>query len=95
VILLRFNETDDGGTMSHHMNQQGWEQQQARQSDWHRADWGPPSMPAQAPRYSVSYRKMGWLAGTFHGFMMFMTMGLWTPVYLAARRGRKTVTRVG
>jgi len=65
------------------------------QADWHRADWGPPSMPAQQPRYSVSYRKMGWIAGTFHVGMMVVTMGLWTPVYLAARRGRKTVTRVG
>ena len=51
--------------------------------------------PVQQPRYSVSYRKMGWIAGTFHASMLVMTMGLWTPVYLAARRGRKTVTRIG
>ena len=47
------------------------------------------------PRTTVSYRKMGWIAGTFHGLMLVFTMGLWTPVYLAARRGRKTVTTVG
>lgn len=64
-------------------------------NDWHRADWGPPSMPIHQPRYSVTYRKMGPFAGTFHIGMMIFTMGLWTPVYLAARRGRKTVTRVG
>lgn len=63
--------------------------------DQHRPGWGPPSMPAQQPRYSVSYRRMGWIAGTFHTCMMILTFGLWTPVYLAARRGRKTVTRVG
>lgn len=64
-------------------------------ADWHRENWGPPSMPAQQPRYSVAYRKMGPIAGTFHICMMVFTMGLWVPVYLAARRGRKTVTRVG
>lgn len=80
--------------MNHHPNQQGWEQQRAHQTDWHRNDWGPPSMPATQPRYQVMYRKMGWIAGTFHGLMMFFTMGLWTPVYLMARRGRKTVIKV-
>lgn len=64
-------------------------------TDWHRADWGPPSMLPTQPRYTVSYRKMGWIAGTFHACMMAFTFGLWTPVYLMARRGRKTVTRVG
>lgn len=28
----------------------------------------------------------------FHWFMIVCTMGLWTPVYLSARRKRKTVT---
>lgn len=45
------------------------------------------------PQTQTSYRKMGWVAGTFHVTMMVLTMGLWTPVYLLARRGRKTVTR--
>lgn len=80
--------------MSHHPNQQGWEQQRAHQTDWHRNDWGPPSRSAQAPRYTVTYRKMGPVAGTFHACMMLFTVGLWTPVYLMARRGRKTVTLV-
>ncbi len=40
----------------------------------------------------TTQRKMGPLALTLHGIMMFCTLGLWTPVLLAARRGRKTVT---
>ncbi|MEU9310876.1 hypothetical protein [Streptomyces sp. NPDC048256] len=39
-------------------------------------------------------RKMGWLLICFHWTMMLMTVGLWTPVYLAARRRRVTVTHV-
>lgn len=39
-------------------------------------------------------RKMGWIAITFHWTMMLMTVGLWTPVYLSARRRRLTVTHV-
>ena len=39
-------------------------------------------------------RKMGWIALTFHWFMMFMTVGLWTPIYLAARRRRVTITHI-
>lgn len=39
-------------------------------------------------------RKMGWIALTFHWFMIFMTIGLWTPFFLAARRRRLTVTHV-
>jgi hypothetical protein len=50
---------------------------------------------ALPPRYSVTYRPMGWIAGTFHFVMMVCTMGLWTPVYLLARRGRRSVTRIG
>jgi hypothetical protein len=42
----------------------------------------------------VQRRKMGWIALTFHWTMMFMTVGLWTPVLLAARRGRNTTTYV-
>lgn len=45
------------------------------------------------PQHTVAYRKMGWIAGTFHCLMMLFTVGLWTPVYLMARRGRRTVTR--
>lgn len=56
--------------------------------------WNQAPAPYR-PQVQVSYRKMGWIAGSFHAFMMVMTMGLWTPVYLAARRGRKTVTRTG
>ncbi|MFD5266742.1 hypothetical protein [Streptomyces sp. NPDC058335] len=39
-------------------------------------------------------RKMGWILITFHWFMILMTVGLWTPVYLSARRRRVTVTQV-
>ncbi|GHF74012.1 hypothetical protein [Streptomyces thermodiastaticus] len=39
-------------------------------------------------------RKMGWLLIGFHWTMMVCTVGLWTPVYLAARRRRVTVTHV-
>lgn len=46
-------------------------------------------MPTQ-----TTYRKMGWIAGTFHVCMLIVTGGLWTPVYLLARRGRKTITHI-
>lgn len=49
-------------------------------------------VPSRA-RFVVTYRKMGWVAGTFHAVMMVCTMGLWAPVLMQARRGRKTVTR--
>lgn len=39
-------------------------------------------------------RKMGWVALAFHWTMLFFTIGLWTPVFLAARRRRVTVTHV-
>lgn len=39
-------------------------------------------------------RKMGWLLIAFHWTMMLCTIGLWTPVYLAARRRRLTVTHL-
>ncbi|MFI8830534.1 hypothetical protein ACIGPN_05840 [Streptomyces afghaniensis] len=39
-------------------------------------------------------RKMGWVAIGFHCTMMLFTVGLWTPVFLAARRRRLTVTHV-
>ncbi|MFJ2863668.1 hypothetical protein [Kitasatospora sp. NPDC087314] len=41
----------------------------------------------------VTRRKMGPFALTGHIFMMFLTCGLWIPVFLMARRGRKTVTK--
>lgn len=56
----------------------------------------PPEPFVQVPshfRPAVTYRKMGWVAGTFHAVMMVCTMSLWAPVLLLARRGRKTVTR--
>lgn len=37
-------------------------------------------------------RKMGWITLGFHWTMLLCTLGLWTPVYLAARRRRVTVT---
>ncbi|MGW4602726.1 hypothetical protein ACWENS_05550 [Streptomyces sp. NPDC004532] len=37
---------------------------------------------------------MGWVAVGFHMTMMVFTIGLWTPVFLAARRRRLTVTHV-
>ena len=39
-------------------------------------------------------RKMGWVAIGFHWTMLICTVGLWTPVYLAARRRRVTVTHI-
>ncbi|MEU2780542.1 hypothetical protein [Streptomyces sp. NPDC007110] len=39
-------------------------------------------------------RKMGWLLIGFHWTMLLCTVGLWTPVYLAARRRRVTVTHI-
>lgn len=39
-------------------------------------------------------RKMGWLTITFHTIMIVCTVGLWTPVFLAGRRRRVTVTQV-
>lgn len=41
-----------------------------------------------------SRRKMGWLLIGFHWTMLVCTLGLWTPVYLAARRRRVTVMTV-
>ena len=39
-------------------------------------------------------RKMGFILTGFHWFMMAITIGMWTPVYLSARRRRVTVTHV-
>ena len=39
-------------------------------------------------------RKMGFILLAFHWTMMICTAGLWTPVYLSARRRRVTVTHV-
>lgn len=39
-------------------------------------------------------RKMGWLLIGFHWTAIICTVGLWTPVYLAARRRRVSITRV-
>lgn len=44
------------------------------------------------PRKAVSYQKMSLTAEVGHWTMIVITAGLWTPVYLAARRKRKTVT---
>ncbi|MFD0408637.1 hypothetical protein [Kitasatospora sp. NPDC127116] len=41
----------------------------------------------------VTRRRMGPFALAGHIFMMLCTCGLWTPVFLMARRGRKTVTK--
>ncbi|MCF2130126.1 hypothetical protein L1I79_27390 [Strepomyces sp. STD 3.1] len=41
-----------------------------------------------------SRRRMGWIAMGFHWTMILFTVGLWTPVYLAARRRRVTVTHL-
>jgi cytochrome b561 len=37
---------------------------------------------------------MGWIAITFHWTMIVCTVGLWTPIYLAARRRRVTITQI-
>lgn len=39
-------------------------------------------------------QRMGWLAIGFHWTMIICTIGLWTPLYLAARRRRVTVTHL-
>lgn len=39
-------------------------------------------------------QKMGWIAITFHWTMIVCTVGLWTPIYLAARRRRVTITQI-
>lgn len=39
-------------------------------------------------------RKMGFILITFHWCMLICTVGLWTPVYLSARRRRVSVTTV-
>ncbi|MEV4966668.1 hypothetical protein AB0886_05290 [Streptomyces sp. NPDC024062] len=39
-------------------------------------------------------RKMGFILLGFHWTMLLLTVGLWTPVYLSARRRRVTVTTV-
>lgn len=39
-------------------------------------------------------RKMGFITICFHWTMMLFTVGLWTPVFLSARRRRVTVTYV-
>lgn len=49
-------------------------------------------MDDNTPVKVVSYRRMGPFAGTFHACMLLLTAGLWTPVFLWARRGRRTVT---
>lgn len=35
---------------------------------------------------------MGWITIAFHWTMMICTLGLWTPVFLAGRRRRLSVT---
>ncbi|MFI0934608.1 hypothetical protein ACH4RG_23160 [Streptomyces sp. NPDC021019] len=37
-------------------------------------------------------QKMGCLLACFHWTMIVCTIGLWTPVYLGARRKRVTIT---
>ncbi|MBR8638603.1 hypothetical protein KEF29_03135 [Streptomyces tuirus] len=39
-------------------------------------------------------RKMGWILIAFHWTMIVCTVGLWIPVYLAARRRRVTITHI-
>lgn len=39
-------------------------------------------------------RKMGWFAMAVHFTLILCSAGLWTPMYLAARRRRVTITHV-
>jgi hypothetical protein len=39
-------------------------------------------------------RKMGWVSMAFHTTMLICTCGLWTPIWLAARRRRVTITHI-
>lgn len=45
------------------------------------------------PRKAVSRQKMSYAAEIGHWTMIVLTAGLWIPVYLNAKRKRKTVTR--
>lgn len=53
--------------------------------------YGQP-YPAPHPRRAVSRQQMPVSLSVFHWTMMICTGGLWIPVYLSARRKRKTVT---
>lgn len=44
-------------------------------------------------KHTVTRRPMSVTALTAHWTMIVMTGGLWTPVYLNARRKRKLVTK--
>nr|WTB07408.1 hypothetical protein OG546_26225 [Streptomyces antimycoticus] len=39
-------------------------------------------------------RKMGWFALAVHWTLIVCTCGLWTPMFLAARRRRVAVTHI-
>lgn len=52
----------------------------------------PQPQPRPRPRRMVTTRPMGAGAEVFHWTMILCTGGLWVPVYLAARRARKTIT---
>jgi hypothetical protein len=52
----------------------------------------PPVVVQVYPRQMVSRQRMSFGASAFHWFMIISTGGLWLPVYLSARRKRKTVT---
>ena len=44
------------------------------------------------PRGAVSQGQMGYGEAAFHWLMMLGTCGLWIPVYLSARRKKRTIT---
>lgn len=50
--------------------------------------------PQPRARVIVTRDPMPITLAVFHGCMLFLTCGLWTPVFLASRRRRKHVTIV-
>lgn len=60
----------------------------------YQGQYPPPQQPPPGyyPRRMVSRRKMPIGLEIFHWVMILGTCGLWTPVYLSAKRKRKTVT---
>lgn len=64
----------------------------------HQVPYQPPPppqvvyLPPPRPHRVVTTRPMGAGAEVFHWTMILCTGGLWVPVYLAAKRARKTIT---
>ncbi len=76
---------------------QGWPPNQGQQHYPPQPYYGQPYPPPQYqaapyPRQAVSQQGMSYSESIFHWTMIFITCGMWIPVYLSARRKRRTVT---